>query len=155
MAFGPVLYGVNLYSQHDYSMDPKLIWVGDSFTMVDSPAVTVNVPLADSMSAPTDALTAALTVVLNDSVSPTDAKTIQAIVVLADSMITKEFITPILKRSQQWIMGGKSRTITPHIYGQVLYAKNMYSTNIAILWAQVKKDLGPGFTNQNGHKYNS
>jgi hypothetical protein len=73
---------------------------------------------------------------------------------LTDFVLIKEFISQSLRRSSAgWTQGGTThRGVTPHIYGRVLYAQNMYSTNIAILWNAVQRSVGPGFTNHDGFR---
>lgn len=156
MAFGPVLYRLNKYATADYSVNPPLLTASDSITDSDSGIVTtISSPVATSMSAPTDAIIATMTALLADSLMSSDVGVVTLNTTLVDFLLCKEFTGGTLGRAKMWIVGGPSRTVTPHKYGQVLYAKNMYSTNIALLWAQVKKDVESTFTNQNGHKYNS
>jgi len=155
MSFGPVLYGSNLYSKVDYSTNPALLVATETVSFSDSTANSINSPIADSMSAPTDATANVLGSSISDTQPTTDSAAVLYSITLTDFLLCKEFIGSHLSRAQNWVMGSKSRTVTPHLYGQVLYAQNMYSTNIAILWKQAKQDATPTFTNADGYKYNS
>ncbi len=187
--YGAFRYGPSMYSTDTYIP-----------AIVDALSTAITIALADAL-AISESNAASILNALADTVTVTDSESATADRVgLSDFLIMKEFISIRLARSSNvWKEGGvnrivtphiygnvlyarnmystniailwaatqlgpapawrigsaQSRTVTPHVYGNVLYARNMYSTNIAILWAAIQRSTGPGFTNDDGHKYNN
>jgi hypothetical protein len=128
----------------------------DGVSVADVLATVIAASFSEALSA-SETFTDTDLLALADTLGMTDAMgSTTEIIGLSDFILIKEFISLRLRRSIVWAEGGTShRGVVPHIYGQVLYARNMYSTNIAILWGAIQRSRTPGFTNTDGHKYNN